>query len=74
MISHDMDFLAETMDRFILLSQGFVAMDAPARQFFKQKTLLETSGLVAPQITRLSQSLRHSPLAMSVDQFLNDRM
>ena len=69
-ISHDMDFLAETMDRFILLHQGLVALDAPAQQFFKQKVLLETSGLVAPQITRLSQSLRHSDLALSVDQFL----
>jgi len=69
-ISHDMDFLAESMDRFILLNNGIVSLDAPAQQFFKQKILLETSGLVAPQITRLSQSLRHSDLAMSVDQFL----
>ena len=69
-ILHDMDFLAENMDRFILLNQGLVALDAPSQQFFKQKMLLETSGLVAPQITRLSQSLRYSHLAMCVDQFL----
>jgi energy-coupling factor transport system ATP-binding protein len=69
-ISHDIDFLAENMDRFILLNQGRVALDAPAQQFFEQKALLGTIMLIAPQITRLSQSLRHSHLAMSVEQFL----
>jgi len=73
-ISHDMDFLAENMDRFMLLRQGQVALDAPAQQFFEQKTVLETFGLATPQITRLSDSLRHFRLALSVEQFLNDRM
>jgi len=74
MISHDMDFLAENLDRFVLLRQGQVLLDAPAQQFFEQKAVLETSGLVTPQITRLSDSLHHFRLALSVEQFLNDRM
>lgn len=73
-ISHDIDFLAENLDRFVLVRRGQVALDAPAQPFFEQKTVLETSGLAAPQITRLSLSLRHSRLALSVEQFLNDRM
>jgi energy-coupling factor transporter ATP-binding protein EcfA2 len=73
LISHDLDFLAENMDRFVLLHQGRIALDAPAQQFFEQKELLKTSGMVAPQITRLSQRLGHSHLALSVERFFSDR-
>jgi energy-coupling factor transport system ATP-binding protein len=72
-ISHDMDFAAENLDRFVLMRQGQVVLDAPAQHFFEQGALLETSGLVAPQITRLSQYLRHFQLALNVEQLLIDR-
>jgi energy-coupling factor transport system ATP-binding protein len=72
-ISHDMDFVAENVDRVMLLRQGQIALDAPAQQFFGQSVLLETSGLVAPQITRLSQALNHQQVALTVEQFLDDR-
>lgn len=70
LISHDLDFLAENMDRFALLHQGRIALDAPAQQFFAQKELLKTSGMTAPQITRLSERLGHFSLALSVEQFV----
>lgn len=73
-VSHDMDFLAENLDRYVLLRQGQVALDAPAQQFFEQESLLEASGLAAPQIARLSHSPGHPRMALSVEQFLNDRM
>ena len=73
LISHDMDFVAENMERFVLLHQGRVALDVPAQHFFEQKELLATSSMVAPQITRLGQQLKHCRLALSVEQFINDR-
>jgi energy-coupling factor transport system ATP-binding protein len=68
-----MVFVAENVDRVMLLRQGQIALDAPAQQFFGQSVLLETSGLVAPQITRLSQAFYHQQVALTVEQFLDDR-
>jgi energy-coupling factor transporter ATP-binding protein EcfA2 len=72
-VSHDMDFLAENMDRFLLLHQGQLRLDESAQSFFAQETLLERAGLVAPQITRLCQRLGYSQLATNVEQFLEKR-
>jgi energy-coupling factor transport system ATP-binding protein len=69
-ISHDMDFLAENFDRFVLIKNGQITLDAPAQNFFEPTPLLKNSGLVAPQITRLSQQMRHSQLVTNIDQFL----
>lgn len=72
-ISHDMDFLAENFERFVLLKGGQVILDAPVQHFFEQGQLLKTSGLVAPQITRLSQRMGHAQLAAHVEQFLDNQ-
>jgi energy-coupling factor transport system ATP-binding protein len=72
-ISHDMDFLAENFERFVLIKKGKIILDAPAQRFFEQNLLLKTSALAAPQITRLAQSLGHHPPALTVKQFINDR-
>ncbi len=70
-ISHDMDFLAENLDRFVLLQRGRIVLDAPAQDFFSQKRVLEACGVISPQITRLSQALKQPSLALSVEQFLD---
>ena len=72
-ISHNMDFLAEHFERFMLIRNGQISLDAPALLFFEQEVLLKTSGLVAPQITRLSQQMGHAQLATRVDQFLDNQ-
>jgi energy-coupling factor transport system ATP-binding protein len=71
MISHDMDFLVENLDRFVLLRSGQIILDAPARDFFVQKAALEACGMISPQITRLSQYLKLPQLALSVEHFLD---
>lgn len=70
-ISHDMDFLAENADRIILMQRGKIVRDASVQQFFEDDRQLQVSGLVAPQITRLSRKLGHPRLALDVEQFLN---
>ena len=72
-ISHDLDFLAENFERFVLLKNGQITLDAPAQNFFEPTPLLKNSGLVVPQITRLSQQMGHAQLATNIDQFLNQQ-
>lgn len=71
-ISHDLDFLAENVDRLVLMRHGAVVLDAPAPQFFGQKALLARSGLVAPQMVRLSQCLGQSEVALTVNDVLDN--
>jgi energy-coupling factor transport system ATP-binding protein len=70
-ISHDMDFVAENLDRVVLMQAGQVIFDAPTRQFFSEARLLESSGLVVPQMTRLSQRLGLSQAALNVEELVN---
>lgn len=62
-ISHDMDFLAETCDRFILMKDGKILLDADFQTFFSQDDLLRTAGLIPPQMARLSQRIGLNRLA-----------
>lgn len=70
-ISHDLDFLAEHFDRFILLQHGKVVLDADFQSFFAQTELLEQAGLLTPQMVRLSQRMEFSRLAASPNQFVD---
>jgi len=71
-ISHDLDFLAENVDRLVLMRHGEVVLDAPAPQFFGQRGLLEHVGLVPPQMVRLSQSLGQPKPGLTVEEVLGN--
>lgn len=71
-ISHDMDFLVENVDRLLLIIDGKIALDSSVRHFFEQNQMLKTSGLIAPQIIRLSQQMGHSQLPTGVEEFLDN--
>lgn len=71
-ITHDLDFAVENLDRFVLLYQGRVVLDAPAETFFQQPDWLGQYGLVAPQIVRLSQSLGWARPALQVSGLLDE--
>lgn len=73
-ISHDMDFLFENFERFVLLSAGQVVLDAKTQQFFSHTETLEACGLVAPQMVRLSQALGREPLVATVEQFVEKKV
>jgi energy-coupling factor transport system ATP-binding protein len=68
-ISHDMDFLVENFERFVLLRAGQIVLDAGVQEFFSRQEILKVSGLVAPQLVRLSQSIGGPNLAATVEQF-----
>jgi len=69
-ISHDMDFVAENLDRIILIDDGRVSLDATTRDFFGNDIQIRSHGYLAPQLVRLSRKLEQSSLALNVDQFL----
>jgi energy-coupling factor transport system ATP-binding protein len=57
-ISHDMDFVAENLDRAICLDEGVVRFDGPAEALFAEPCLLEECGLVPPQLVQLAAACR----------------
>ena len=57
--SHDLDFIYDTCDRVLLLSNGKVAADGKAQDILTNRTLLETNGLELPlSFSRMNQSIR----------------
>jgi cobalt/nickel transport system ATP-binding protein len=48
LVSHDLDFIWETCGRVLVLSEGKVAADGPAREVLSNRSLLEASGLELP--------------------------
>lgn len=72
-ISHDMDFVAEVLDRVVVLNQGRVLLDGSAQDVFSRVDLLDSAGVNLPQIARLSQGLGQARLSLTVEQFLEDR-
>jgi energy-coupling factor transport system ATP-binding protein len=72
-ISHDMDFLVENFDRFVLLRAGQIVLDAGFQTFFSRDDILQACGLVVPQLARLSQKMAASQLAATVEQFVEMR-
>lgn len=62
MVSHDMDEVAESADRVIMLAQGGIVFDGPPREAFKQTELLDGIGLELPQVARIAARLRRQGL------------
>ena len=57
-VTHNMSVIAEYAQRLIVMKDGAVFMDGEPREIFSQTTELAQAGILPPQITRLSQSLR----------------
>ncbi|MFR1988737.1 MAG: hypothetical protein ACLS3C_01210 [Oscillospiraceae bacterium] len=46
--SHDLDLVLETCRRVLLIADGTLAADGPARELLRDKALLEANGLELP--------------------------
>lgn len=69
-ISHDLDFVADNLDRLVVMNRGQITLDAPLEAAFSDAEKLEAVGVVLPQIARLSRRLDQPRLALTVEQFL----
>jgi len=58
MVTHNMSVIAEYARRLIVMKDGGVFMDGKPREIFTRTEELAQAGILPPQITRLSQTLR----------------
>ncbi len=65
LISHDMGLVAATASRVVVLRDGRVVADGPARAVMTDRSLLTANNLALPPVTELAQAL--APLGMRPD-------
>lgn len=76
-VTHDIDFCAEYFQRVIVMGQGRVLFDAPAREALSQTSVLAQTDVEPPQLMRLAARLPwppKTPLPLTVDEFITGWM
>lgn len=68
-ITHDMDFVADYLERVVVMQHGQIILDGPKHEVLVRTRELERS-VEPPQITRLAQGLDLSGQIVKVDEFL----
>jgi len=56
-VTHDVEFVAESQPRIILMAQGKVVADGPAKKIMTDSRALETCSVEPPEITKLFSRL-----------------
>jgi energy-coupling factor transport system ATP-binding protein len=70
-ISHDLDFCAERVNRYIIMAGGTIRFDGGIESAFNDAELLKHAGLEAPQLVRLAHALGIRSSPGNVDAFLD---
>ncbi len=70
-VTHDLDFCAEHFARVIVMGQGRVLLDGPAREVLAQAEVLAQTDVEPPQLLRLSAQLAwgDAPRPLTVAEF-----
>lgn len=71
-ILHDMDFVANTFERTVIMSQGRVLFDGPTREAFDQEELLLQARLEQPHITQLARRMGYKGIVLKDNELLKD--
>lgn len=71
-IIHDMDFVAETFERTIVLANRKILLDGTTREIFLQKEVLVQAGLNLPHVTQLGYLLEKNKTVLTIDEFIKD--
>jgi len=66
MVEHNIDELAKVADRIVVMDQGEILMDAPAREVLSKVDFLKDLGIYPPQVTQTAYALQQ--LGESIDQ------
>jgi len=64
-ITHDMDFVAENFSRTISLDNGRKVFDGSVRNLFRERELMQKSGLRPPQVMQLCTALALNSVALT---------
>ncbi|WP_199906647.1 energy-coupling factor ABC transporter ATP-binding protein [Coprothermobacter proteolyticus] len=69
-ITHDMDFVGECFQRVIVLSEGQLLLDGPAREVFSKEDVLRSANLEPPYVAQLSKTTGYQGVLLSVEEFV----
>ena len=69
-ITHDIDFCAEHFDRVVVMAQGSILLDGPAREILVQSEILAQTHVEPPQLIRLSERLEMKGRPLNVSEFI----
>ena len=67
-ILHDMDFVAESFERVIVMAHGQVLADGTREEVFAQEDVLEKARIEQPYLTRLCRMLGYQKLYFSLKE------
>ena len=56
-VTHDVEYVAESQPRIVLMAKGQIVSDGPAKQIFKAKDKLSESSVAQPELARLFSKL-----------------
>ena len=70
-ILHDMDFVAETFNRTIILYEGKVLADGPTREVFAKESSLKMARLEQPHITQIARKMGVEGIILHHKELLN---
>ncbi|TRZ55333.1 ABC transporter ATP-binding protein [archaeon] len=69
MITHDMELVAEYAERVVVMDSGRIIADAPTREIFKRKNILEKANLEKSELSKLGELIGESRL-LKMDEAL----
>lgn len=72
-ITHDIDFAAEHTARVLVMAEGQVLLDGPARETLSQTEVLAKTYVEPPQLLRLAFELRMGEKPLTVEEFIAAR-
>ena len=74
-VSHDIDEVAGYTDRFLVMSEGRIVLDAPTDRLYEYRELLAENGLVLPTTLRIKSELEgrgiNIPAKIKISDFVN---
>lgn len=79
-IDHNLEWISQLLDRLIVMNRGSIVFDGPTDSFFRDKEILDKSGVTPPQVTEIYHSLCRAGMDVPVFKdysetvkFLNER-
>jgi len=70
LISHDLDFCAQYVERVTVIADGHVLEDGSAETVFAKSELLQKAALIPPQLVRLAQALKMPSTPLTIPGFV----
>ena len=74
LVTHNMDEIARSVDRILLLNSGNIVMDSTPADVFSKSVLLNELGLAAPKVSKIAARLRALGLPVKQDIYTVEQL